>query len=305
MPASLEADLLLDRRRLKRRLILWRVAALLLLVAGVAVNVGRHGLPAVGKHVARVTVAGVITSDRKLVDAVRALAKDDSVAAVELVVDSPGGSVAGGESLHDALVVAAAAKPMVTVMGGTAASAGYMISLPAARIFASNATLTGSIGVILETGNAAGLLDKLGLQAEAITSGPLKDQPSFTRGLTPDGRAYLQGLVMDLYGQFVAMVASARHLDPARVRVLADGRAYTGQQALAVGLVDEIGGESEARAWLAREKGVAESVPARDLRQGSWYERTFGASLAGLWPAAWGGVAPQPGLWAIWRPGQF
>ena len=131
-----------------------------------------------------------------------------------------------------------------------------MISLPAARIFASNATLTGSIGVILETGNAAGLLDKLGLSAEAIISGPLKDQPSFTHALSPAGRDYLQALVGDMFGQFVTMVAQARHLDEARVRELADGRAYTGRQALGLGLVDEIGGEPEARAWLAKEKGV-------------------------------------------------
>ena len=190
--------------------------------------------------------------------------------------------MAGGEALHDALVMLAAAKPLVAVMGGTAASAGYMISLPAARIFASNATLTGSIGVILETGNLAGLLDKLGLSAEAIISGPLKDQPSFTHGLSPAGRDYLQGLVGDLFGQFVTMVAQGRHMDEARVRELADGRAYSGRQALQLGLVDEIGGEPAARAWLARERNVDAGLPVSDVKQGTWYERTFGATLGGL-----------------------
>ena len=249
------------------------------------------------------SVSGIITQDRKLVEAVDALAKDANVAAVILAVDSPGGSVSGGESLHDALARVALAKPVVAVMGGTAASAGYMISLPAARIFASDATLTGSIGVILETGNAGGLLDKLGLSSEAIISGPLKDQPSFTHGLSPAGRSYLQALVMDMYGQFVGMVASARHLDEARVREMADGRAYTGRQALPLGLVDEIGGEPEARAWLARERGVPASLPVQDLSLGSLYQRTLGASLQGLWPAAWTQLLPQPGAWAIWRPG--
>ena len=174
-----------------------------------------------------------------------------------LAVDSPGGSVAGGESLHDALERVAAAKPVVTVMGGTAASAGYMISLPAARIFASNATLTGSIGVILETGNAAGLLDKLGLSAEAIISGPLKDQPSFTHGLSPAGRDYLQGW----WGTCSASsspwwrrpgtwtrpgCASSPTAAP-----IPGGRRWRS------GLVDEIGGEAEARAWLAKEKNVS------------------------------------------------
>jgi protease-4 len=299
---GLEADLLLDRRRLKRRLFVWRVVAVLFAIAAVA-SVGRGKLQTVtGQHVERLSVTGIITQNRKLIEAVDALGKDASVAAVIVSVDSPGGSVAGGESLHNALARLAAVKPVVTVMGGTAASAGYMISLPAARIFASDATLTGSIGVILETGNAAGLLDKLGLSAEAIISGPLKDQPSFTHGLSPDGRTYLQALVMDMYGQFVTMVATARHLDESRVRELADGRAYTGRQARELGLIDEIGGEPEARGWLERERNIAASLPVQDLKLGSLYERTIGATLDGLWPAALTQLVPQPGAWALWRP---
>jgi protease-4 len=303
MAVGLEADLLRDRRRLTRRLFFWRVLAVLLGVGVVALATGARMTTLVeGRHIERISVSGVITENQKLIDAVDKLGKDPSVAAVIVAVDSPGGSVAGGESLHNALVRLAAVRPVVTVMGGTAASAGYMISLPAARIFASAATLTGSIGVILETGNVGGLLDKLGLSAEAIISGPLKDQPSFTHGLSPDGRAYLQALVMDMYGQFVTMVAMARHLDEARVRVLADGRAYTGRQALPLGLIDEIGGEPEARAWLEREKQVPASLPVQDLKLGGLYERTIGASLAGLWPTALTQILPQPGAWAIWRP---
>ena len=281
MSGALEADLLIDRRRLKRRLVFWRVVAVLAVLAAVAyaaATAAPGGLPG-QRHIARVTVSGIITNDRRLIEAVSALAKDKDVAAVVLAVDSPGGSVAGGERLHDALALVAAAKPVVTVMGGTAASAGYMISLPSARIFANQSTLTGSIGVILETGNAAGLLDKLGLSAEAIISGPLKDQPSFTHGLSPAGRDYLQALVGDLFGQFVTMVAQGRHMDEAKVRELADGRAYSGRQALALGLVDEIGGEPEARAWLEKQRQVSADLPIRTLRVGSFYDRTVGATL--------------------------
>ena len=302
---ALETDLLLDRRRLKRRLVLWRVLAVVAVVLAGAALASRATTGSGGfgtQHVTRVNVTGIISENRKLLDAVEALAKDSSVAAVVLAVDSPGGSVAGGESLHAALQHVAAAKPLVAVMGGVAASAGYMISLPAARIFARDATLTGSIGVILETGNAEGLLDRVGLSAEAITSGPLKDQPSFTRGLTPEGRDYLHALVMDMFGQFVAMVASGRHMDENRVRELADGRAYTGRQALPLGLVDEIGGETEARAWLARERKVAADLPIRDLKPGTLYERTVGATLAGLWPAAWTQIWSPGSALALWRP---
>jgi protease-4 len=292
-----EADLLIDRQRLKRRLNFWRVLAVLAVVAAICAA-AVPGWKAGGRHVARVNVTGIITENRKLRDAVLALAKDRSVPAVIVAVDSPGGSVAGGESLHAALVQVAAAKPLVTVMRGTAASAGYMVSLPAERIFAREATLTGSIGVILQTAEFSGLLARLGVSPEAITSGPLKDQPSFTRPLTPQGREYLNGLVQDMYDQFVTMVAAARHMDADAVRKLADGRAYTGRQAKALGLVDEIGGETEARTWLAKQHGVAESIPVRDIQPGNLYERTFGAALTGLRSLLLGEVSA--GAWAIW-----
>jgi protease-4 len=298
---GLEADLLLDRRRLKRRLVFWRVLTVLVVLGAVGWGVMGTTATSLGQHVTRVNVTGIISANRQLIEAVSALAKDRSVAAVVVAVDSPGGSVAGGTSLHDALADVAAAKPVVTVMGGTAASAGYMVSLPAARIFASRATLTGSIGVILETGNAGGLLDKLGLSAEAIISGPLKDQPSFTHGLSPAGREYLQGLVGDLFGQFVTMVAAARHLEESQVRALADGRAYSGKQALSLGLIDQLGGEADARAWLAKEAHVSEDLPIRDLKIGSLYDRTVGATLGLLSLRL--GLDTAIGLpMAIWSP---
>jgi protease-4 len=193
-------------------------------------------------------------------------------------------------------------------MGGTAASAGYMIAVPAARIFARNATLTGSIGVILETGEVSGLLDRLGITAEAITSGPLKDQPSFTKPMTAEGRAVLHGLVMDLYDQFVGMVATGRHMTPEKVRSLADGRAYTGRQALELGLVDAIGGEADARAWLAAERGVPAGLPTSDVSTKGWAERAFGDALGGISQGILKSVLFQgvrlDGAWAVWQPSQ-
>ncbi len=296
----LDTDLILDRRRLKRRLNGWRVAAVVAATIALVAVATPFGVTP-GRYIARVNVSGVITEDRKLIEAVTALAKDRSVPAVVVSIDSPGGSVAGGESLRGALRRVAAVKPVVAVMRGTAASAGYMVALPAARIYARDATLTGSIGVILQTGEVSGLLDRLGLTANAITSGPLKDQPSFTRPLTPEGREYLNGLVGDMYDQFVAMVAEARRMDPAVVRTLADGRAYTGRQAQKLGLVDEIGGEAEAREWLARERGVSESLPINDLKPGGLYDRTVGATLSGLWHSTLGAALAPVSAWAVWQ----
>jgi protease-4 len=286
---ALETDLLLDRRRLKRRLVFWRVLAVLALVAAVLAGLRGAGLalPA-GPHIARVSIKGIITEDQKLVERIDALADDASVKAMILVVDSPGGSVAGGESLHDAIARVAAKKPVVVTMQGVAASAAYMLSVPAQRIFARQATLTGSIGVLLESAEFSGLLGKLGVTPQVVKSGPLKDQPSLTEPLTPEGRQVLQGLVNDMYDQFVTMVAEGRHMDVAKVRSLADGRAYTGRQALGVGLIDQIGGERAARDWLASSKGVARTLPVRNAGQSG----VSGGGLLGELP---------PILEAIWK----
>ena len=177
----LDADLILDRRRLKRRLNGWRIAAIAAATLAVMVLVlSATGVPApgIGKRVVRVNVNGAITESRTLLDAVTDLVRDRQVAAVIVSINSPGGTVSGGESLHAALKQVAAAKPVVAVMRGTAASAGYMVAMPAARVFAREATLTGSIGVILQTGEVSGLLDRLGVTAEAFTSGPKPSPPA-------------------------------------------------------------------------------------------------------------------------------
>lgn len=186
-----------------------------------------------------------------------------------------------------------------------------MVAVPAQRIFAQEATLTGSIGVLLETGEISGLLNKIGVSAETIVSGPLKGQPSFTEPLSAQGREVLQGLVMDLFDQFVGMVAAGRHMDVAKVRALADGRAYTGRQALALGLVDQIGAEPDARAWLAG-RGVPEKLPIQEVPRRSWAERTFGGGASGLLGAIlrdgakslWAQSVTLDGAWALWQPSQ-
>lgn len=303
---SLETDLLLDRRRLKRRLFLWRLVAALAVLGAVLLAIGGEGDAVLARdHVARLTVSGVITDDRKVTEALDKVAGDASARALVVVINSPGGTVAGGESLHHAIARIAATKPVVAVMGGTAASAGYMVALPAERILARQSTLTGSIGVKLMLPEFSGLLDMLGIGDNSLASGPLKDEPSLARPLSPAGRAVMQSIVDDMHDQFVAMVATSRGMDPARVRELADGRAYTGRQALELGLIDAIGGEREARAWLAAEKQVAASLPARDVGRSHWTDRALGESLIGaLFEAIAKTVLSQrlDGAWAIWQP---
>ncbi len=289
---ALEPDLLLDRRRLKRQLGFWRAALILGVVLGGAALLA-DGLPENpalgGEHVARLPISGTITDNREMVRLIERAGRDAQVRALLVSIDSPGGTVAGGEALHTAIRnLRNAGKPVVAVMGGTAASAGYMVALPAERIFAREATLTGSIGVILQSFEVSELMERLGLRAEALTSGPLKDQPSPFRPLTEQGRASLNAVVQDMQSQFVAMVVAGRGMPEERVRELADGRVMTGRQALAVGLVDAIGGEAEARRWLAETHGLPADLRLRDLDPRGTAERVLSMASVGLWE---GGVA--------------
>jgi protease-4 len=305
---ALDADLLLDRRRLKRRLSFWRAGAVLAVAALALLALAQREevaamLPGGGsQQIARLNVQGFIGDDRRLAEALDRVRRDAAVRAVIVAIDSPGGSVAGGEALHGALARIAAQKPVVAVMGGTAASAGYMVALPAARVFARESTVTGSIGVILQSFDVSGLMAWLGIRAESLASGRFKANPSPFAPLTEEGRAELMRVVGDLHEQFIAMVVAGRRLEPASVRALADGRVFTGREALRLGLVDAIGGEAEARAWLAANHGLPEALPVRDIEIRSLTERTFGAFFGALMKSfadEWLGVDR---LRALWQP---
>jgi protease-4 len=263
-PTPTDPDTLVDRRRLKRQISGWRVLAVLLAVTAIAAWAGRLGVLEGRDYVAVLAVTGIIVDDPDRSRALAEIADDSRVKAVLVRIDSPGGTVVGGESLYRQLRAIAARKPVVAVMGEVAASGGYMIALAADQIVAREGTLTGSIGVIMQTTDITGLLGKLGISAEAIKSGPLKAVPSPLEPLTPEGREATRRLVDDMYDMFVGMLAERRNLPRARAVELADGRVYTGRQAAAAGLIDRLGGEREARDWLA-ERGVARSVPARKL----------------------------------------
>jgi protease-4 len=274
-------------------------------VAAVLVGLRGTGLTHGGAHVARLSVKGLISEDRKLLDAIGAAGKDTNVKALIVSIDSPGGTVSGGEALYHTISGVAEKKPVVAVMGGLAASAGYMIAMPANRVFARESTITGSIGVILETGEVSGLLQKVGVSAEAITSGPLKDQPSLIRPLTPEGRDVLHGIVLDMYDQFVGIVAAGRHMDPDGVRALADGRAYTGRQALKLGLIDAIGDEQDARKWLETAKGLPADLPVEDVSGTTLTGRMFAGETSDMFVFLWKTLISQSvmldGPWAVWQ----
>ncbi len=265
---SLDIDAMLDRRRLKRRLSLWRATAVIAVVALVAVAVGRFGGLGLEPHVARLDVVGVIVDDRERLEAIEELVDDDNAKALIVRIDSPGGTTTGGESLYYALRRVAEEKPVVAVIGTLGASGGYMAALAADHIVARETSITGSIGVILQTAEISGLLEKLGVTTEAIKSGPLKATPSPFEPLSDESRAATQAVVDDTHSWFVTLVAERRELEQATAEGLSDGRIYTGRQALEKNLIDALGGEREARKWLAETREVSKRLPVVEVKYG-------------------------------------
>ena len=252
-----------EERRPKRRLFtFWRVVAVLALaLAGWAVFT--EAGPS-GPYVARHAVAGLITDDPRREALLDRIARDENARALILRIDSPGGTTAGAEALFDAVRRVAAEKPVVAVMGEAAASGGYVAAIAADRVLARGNTLTGSIGVIVQTPQVSGLLGLLGVEMREVKSSPLKAAPSPFSDPPPEAVAWQRELVADSYAWFRGLVAERRGLDGAALDRVADGRVFTGRQALALGLVDALGAEREAREWLA-EQGVAKDLPAREM----------------------------------------
>ncbi|NQU70596.1 MAG: signal peptide peptidase SppA [Rhodospirillales bacterium] len=262
---ALDADYLVDRRRLKRRLFLWRSLAIVALVAGIAAGIGRFaGFPHTD-YIARLNVAGVIVDDAKLRRALGRIARDGNARAMIVHINSPGGTVVGGEALYHEIRKVAERKPVIAVMGELATSAGYMVALAGNRIIARNGTITGSIGVIMQTTEVSGLLNKLGISTEAVKSGPLKAAPSPFEPMTPAVRRVAQSLVDDMFKMFVDMVAKRRDMSPGDALALADGRVYTGRLAVEKKLIDGIGGEGEAVDWLEKQSNLPPGLPLRDV----------------------------------------
>lgn len=283
---AIATDYLIDRRRLKRRLTVWQLLAVAAVVAVALVAYGRFDGLVSRTHVARLTVTGIIADDAERDEALEALKEDGSVKALIVRIDSPGGTVVGGEALYRRLYEISGRIPVVAVMGEVATSAAYMTALAGERIFAREGTLTGSIGVIMQTADITGLLDKLGIQPESIKSGPLKAQPNPFEPFTPAAREATEAVVADIYQMFVALVAERRAMGADAATGLADGRVYTGRQALANGLIDAIGGESEARQWLQDAKKISADLPVRDVASADtaeqvsrWLHRAAGKAL--------------------------
>lgn len=273
---TIETEAVLDRRRLRRRVSLWRGLAI---VAGVlalsfigVTTADRTGLTE-AKHIARVSLEGVITEDRAQLKLLKDLADSRQVSGVILFVNSPGGTTTGGEALFEAIRELSTKKPVVAQFGTVAASAAYIVGLSTDHIVARGNSITGSVGVIFQWAEVSQLLDKLGVKMNEIKSGPLKANPSPFQPLDEGGKATAEQMVAESQKWFLGLVSSRRGIDTRSVAGLEQGRIFSGREALENKLVDEIGGEPEVVRYLEQKRNVARGlkiVEWKPKREGDW-----------------------------------
>lgn len=319
---SVDVDSIVDRRRLRRKLTFWRFFAVVAVVAATGAAFiaysGARYISTSSAHVARVSVGGLIRNDRQRLKMLDRIAKSGAKAVI-VSIDSPGGTVAGSEALYKGLRRLAEKKPVVAVIEGIGASGAYITALGTDRIFAPRNALVGSIGVIFQYPNFYELLKHVGVSVEEIKSTPLKAAPNGYQPTSPEAKAAIQSLVADSYDWFKSLVRSRRALTDEQLKAAADGRVFTANLALPMHLIDQIGDERTARAWLAKNKNVSEKLPIRDwkgtqlgsefrwLSAASWAAREMGFSMVAslLSHDAVANAVGNPqldGLLALWQP---
>ncbi len=319
---SLEADAIVDRRRLRRKLTFWRASALVILLLAVAGAIfvlvpGARLVPS-GRYIARIHITGLIRDNRDRVEAITRLAKSHAKAVI-VHINSPGGTTAGSQQLYDALSALQAKKPMVVVVDGLAASGAYIAALSCDQIIAHDTSLVGSIGVLFQYPNFTDALKTLGVQVETIKSSPLKAAPSGFEPTSPEARAAIEAIVLDSYAWFKNLVQTRRNMTEVQLSAVDDGRVFTGRQGVGLKLVDSLGNEQTARAWLAKEKHVPADTPVRDyslkprfselsfLHVAAWTFQAVGRSAFAQRFEEWGGIQAVErlnldGLLALWHP---
>ena len=305
------ANLIPANSKLRSSRRLWRVLFFVALAIAVLAVAGRFALDAqtaVGERVARIKVDGVITTDPARLKAIEDLGEDDNVKAVIVAINSPGGTTAGGEELYEAIMALRAKKPVVAVIGELGASAAYMTAIATDRIFARRLSIVGSIGVLYQHIDASKLLSTIGIDLDKVATGPLKAEPDYDEPMAPEVRASLQSMINDSFQWFVDIVADRRGIPRPETLALADGRIVTGRQGIENKLIDAIGGESEAIAWLESDKALKADLPVYTyypMPKQSWFDMSqfVGQSARAALGLGEAGPIALDGLVSLWQVG--
>ena len=300
---SVDPDQIVDRRRLKRRITVWRTAAIAAIVLTLFLVIQQQfGGTIGGDHVAWLDVRGLIVEDRDRQESLNDLTANARARALIVYIDSPGGTTYGGEELFRALRKVADRKPVIAVIGTLGTSAGYLVALASERIYARATSITGSIGVLIETAEISQLLDRIGVSTDTIKSGEFKNTPSPLQPMTETGRMVVQSVVDDSYNWFIEILAERRNLAVDRARSLGDGRVYTGRQALDAGLIDELGAAADARRWLESQHAIPKDLPLRNAFDPKSGQGLLGRILGLAQKMVFSERLTLDGLVSVWHP---
>lgn len=299
---ALNADMLLERIHLKAQARRWRLVALVVAILAAIVvfqKFGKNsGIGIMQDHIARVALDEVIFDDVERIDLLNEIAADSSVKAVILRIDSPGGTTVGSEEIYLKLREIAKKKPIAATLRSMATSGGYMAAVGADYIVAREGTLTGSIGVIMQSAEMTELADKMGIKPIVVRSGALKASPTPLEKLKPEVQTMLEGIVDDFFQYFLEVVTQRRGLNEAQIAGISDGRVVSARQALKLNLIDKIGGEDDVLKWLNAKHKINTKLEIRDYEvpeddnpikellessvEGTIFENLGTASLDGL-----------------------
>jgi protease-4 len=307
-----QAEVIVDRRQLKRRLFRWRILAILAVLLALGALFWSGGdFKKHFDHIARIHIDGLITGDEATLKLLDDLAKSNRAKGVIIRIDSPGGTTAGSEAIYEKIRIIAKDKPVVAVMDTVAASGGYITAIAADYIVARGNTITGSIGVIFSFPEVSKLLETLGIRMEEIKSGELKAEPTPYKPMSDRVRQVSNELVQESFAWFTGLVVERRKLSAERVKVLADGRVYTGRQAVTEKLIDALGGEEVALDWLQVQKKLPTNLEIVDWRNPVNVDPTglgFSAASTVLKALGFEGLRRQvesarlDGLLVLWHP---
>ena len=270
----ISADLLYELDRLRQRNFKWKILFIAMIAVIIIFSITRGNDPYKSDHIARIKIDDIIVDNSEVVSAIDEIAEDKSSSAIIVLINSSGGSPYMSEEIYHSLRrVSQSSKPVAVVIRSLAASGGFMVAMAGDRIFAGETSITGSIGAIMQTIDASVLAEKIGIKIKNYAYPEMKGVPSPTEKVPPFAEKILNEVAMDVYDSFINIVSTRRNIAKQELLKFADGRIYTGKQALELKLIDQIGGEHDALQWLYNEKNISKNAKIKDVHL---EEKSFG-----------------------------
>ena len=247
-------------------------------------------------YIAKISIDEIILNNENLLSSLDELLNDENLRAVVVKINSPGGTVVGSQKLYNKLTRIGEKVPIAISMQEVAASGGYMVSLAGERIFSHDGTITGSVGVILQSANITNLLSNLGIDPLIVKSGKLKSSPNPLEKTTDDSKKSIQRIIDDMHKQFLELVIKKRNLNQNDVLKISDGRVFTGLQAKEINLVDEIGDEQDAVNWMKEKLQLDDSIEIKKIGERKKYDDILNLKSFDRLKVTFNGI------YALWLP---